>query len=123
VRIVASGISHTLALTQVTGKIYAFGLNSSGQLGTGTKGNNSYIPLPIKGIDPMRYVSAGSFSASLSMENGELYQWGLHEILAPRKVPNLVALAKISIGNRFAAALSEDGLLFSWGTNSQGQLG
>lgn len=78
-RMLACGISHTLVLTQVTGKIYSFGLNSTGQLGIGTKGTNSNIPLLIPNMDPMKSISAGSFSASLSMESGELYTWGFND--------------------------------------------
>lgn len=34
-----------------------------------------------------------------------------------------MGISQVSVGNRFGAALSEDGLLYSWGVNMQGQLG
>ncbi|KAM6972379.1 putative E3 ubiquitin-protein ligase HERC3 [Aplochiton taeniatus] len=44
---ITCGRHHTLALVPSTGIVYAFGCNSHGQLGTGTRGN-SKTPLPVR---------------------------------------------------------------------------
>eukprot|EP01017_Pseudomicrothorax_dubius_P015985 TRINITY_DN1820_c0_g1_i3.p1 TRINITY_DN1820_c0_g1~~TRINITY_DN1820_c0_g1_i3.p1 ORF type:complete len:343 (+),score=83.47 TRINITY_DN1820_c0_g1_i3:437-1465(+) len=43
-------------------------------------------------------------------------------IKAPRKVPNLTGIAKVSAGNNHTLALTGDGQLYGWGSNSKLQL-
>jgi alpha-tubulin suppressor-like RCC1 family protein len=74
---VACGQLHTLALTQSQGQIYSWGSNSFGQLGLGSN-RSTNLPSLISEIAsiPMRFIAAGSFSGSISHENGDLYLWG-----------------------------------------------
>ena len=75
----------------------------------------------------MGKISAGSFSASVSKDAGELYIWGsgpFGEFLTPHRVKTIVGATKsVEIGLNFGIALSQDGYLYSWGVNTFGELG
>jgi len=73
---IASGLKHSLVLTR-SGLVYAFGNNDTGELGLPAK-KSSTVPLCIQEIShiPMKFIAAGSFSASISAETNELYLWG-----------------------------------------------
>ncbi|KAJ8000715.1 hypothetical protein DPEC_G00183230 [Dallia pectoralis] len=70
---IACGSHHTLAFVPSSGLVYAFGCNSSGQLGTGTQGD-AKSPIPVKSC------ITGSLSGS------------------PRHMSNLRAITKINCG-------------------------
>jgi len=76
---------------------------------------------------PMRHIAAGSFSGSISEENGNLFLWGsghFGEFLIPHRVKRIQGeVISVSIGKNFGVALSSQGFLFSWGENHAGQLG
>lgn len=84
---VICGNAHSLLLSD-DGAIYAFGSNSYGQLGTGTKSNQT-SPVRI-GADLGRFVDIAAshynhISAALSQE-GKVYMWGQcrqHSITVP----------------------------------------
>jgi Alpha-tubulin suppressor and related RCC1 domain-containing proteins len=64
---VSCGTLHTLVLNK-TGKVFAFGANSCGQLGTGNK-RASLVPVGIETEFNFRKVACGSFSAGISDED------------------------------------------------------
>jgi len=71
----------------------------------------------------MSSIAAGSFSGSLSKDNGHLFIWGsghFGEFLTPQRVRS--GVEKVQISRGFILALTKDEL-FSWGENSKGQLG
>jgi alpha-tubulin suppressor-like RCC1 family protein len=81
---VAAGGSHSLALKN-DGTVWAWGSNSSGQLGNGTE-VDSNIPVQVKNLEGIRAVAAGgSHSLALKMmerlwawgsnSNGQLWRW------------------------------------------------
>jgi alpha-tubulin suppressor-like RCC1 family protein len=60
-----------------SGLVYCSGSNSFGQLGTGTKrASNCFVLVSDISHIPMRKVAAGSFSAAISKDSGDLYLWG-----------------------------------------------
>jgi X-linked retinitis pigmentosa GTPase regulator len=74
----------------------------------------------------MKKVAAGSFSASLS-EVGDLYIWGsgvFGEFLTPHRVKTISgSTVDMCIGYHFGIALNREGQVYSWGHNSNGELG
>ena len=108
--------------------IYATGANSFGQLGQSNKRSTNY-PLLINDVShiPMKYVAAGSFSASISHDSGDLYLWGsgaFGEFLTPHRVKTIQGLTiDVSIGNHFGLALTKEGVVYTWGHNNSGELG
>jgi alpha-tubulin suppressor-like RCC1 family protein len=75
----------------------------------------------------MRYIQAGSFSASISEDGSNLFLWGtgsFGEFLTPHRVKKIRGeTIDISLGSGFGVALSAQGFLYSWGENQAGELG
>jgi|APGre2960657423_1045063.scaffolds.fasta_scaffold452265_1 alpha-tubulin suppressor-like RCC1 family protein len=71
---------------------------------------------------------AASHTSACVTANGELYIWGKgaqgSEIILPQKVvtvPN--AVIDISVGASSSLVLDNEGMVWSWGSNAQGELG
>ncbi|XP_077527019.1 RCC1 and BTB domain-containing protein 1-like isoform X1 [Haemaphysalis longicornis] len=134
---VACGSHHSLALT-TNGEVYAWGQNNCGQVGSGSTTNQ---PTPRKvssGIGGRRCigVACGRTSSMAVLENGEVFGWGYNgngqlglgnnvNQTSPRRVTNLqgVVIQKVVCGYAHTMALSDKGVLYTWGANSYGQLG
>jgi len=134
---VACGKQHSLAITKA-GNIYAWGLNTSGQLGVG-HGHPIFVPQMVKAPNSnwqARAVCAGSdHSMALVGDNGAVWSWGDNQHgqlgeptdLKTRDTPGRVLLdgrcQQIQAGFGFSAALIVGGRLYTWGKNKSGQLG
>ncbi|KAL4497276.1 hypothetical protein ABPG72_011211 [Tetrahymena utriculariae] len=124
----ACGQFHSLLLDE-QGRVYSTGANSFGQLGIGTK-NNQYEFAQINSLEGEQIVkiAAGSHSAGLN-KKGEMYLWGtgvFGEYLFPTKInrhSSGTSFSDISVGNFFAAAVDINGAVWTWGANSNGELG
>ena len=110
------------------GNVYSTGGNSFGQLGLGHK-KSMVIPCLIEGFPTntqMRGIATGHHSACIST-SGEVYIWGtgvFGEYLTPHLIKEISrSVRKISIGGCFGAALDEEGALWTWGSNTSGELG
>mgnify|MGYP001610281413 CR=1 FL=1 len=72
----------------------------------------------------MKQIAAGSFSASISLDSGDLYIWGsgvFGEFLSPHRVKTIKGpTIDIAIGNHFGAAINKDGTVYTWGHNNSG---
>uniref|UniRef100_A0A6B2EBN7 HECT-type E3 ubiquitin transferase n=1 Tax=Phlebotomus kandelakii TaxID=1109342 RepID=A0A6B2EBN7_9DIPT len=135
---VHSGGKHALALT-LDGKVFSFGEGEDGKLG---HGNRMTLDKP-KLIEALRSkrirdVACGSSHSAAITSSGELYSWGLGEYgrlghgdnstqLKPKLVTALLGhrVVQVACGSRDAQtlALTEDGLVFSWGDGDFGKLG
>ena len=75
----------------------------------------------------MRFIAAGSFSASISDETRSLFLWGsgtFGQFLTPHRVKKIRGETNmVAVGDGFGIALTEQGFLYSWGENNVGQLG
>jgi cysteine-rich repeat protein len=132
VRTLAAGASHSLALRS-NGTVYAWGLNSSGQLGDGSNATR-FTPVLVAGLSKVVALAAGtSHSLALSSE-GTVYAWGLNTSgqlgdgtttnrKTPILVPDLTNVVAISAGANYSLALRSDGTVYAWGLNTSGQLG
>lgn len=137
------GADHTLLLTQ-NGSLLSFGLGSRGQLGHG-----DILPRPepclvsaLAGL-PVKAAACGSWHCLALSECGDVYSWGWNKdgqlglrqsagltVTTPTLVDSGtnagdidVSFVSISCGSRHSAALTEAGVLYSWGWNDHGQLG
>ena len=76
---------------------------------------------------PMKFVEAGTFSASIAQSSGSIYLWGtgtFGKFNTPHRVKRITERAiQVSIGDTFGIVLTEDRKLYTWGTNTSGQLG
>ncbi|MEW6447431.1 MAG: stalk domain-containing protein [Bacillota bacterium] len=137
---VAAGESHSLALKE-DGTVWAWGSNSSGQLGDGTVLDSPPYcrcnPVQVAGLRNIIAISAGGNHNLALDRDGTVWAWGLNvngqlgdgtdgpgNIKSiPQKVPNLVDVVQISAGTDHSMALKKDGSVWTWGSNSRGQIG
>uniref|UniRef100_UPI00398EC591 probable E3 ubiquitin-protein ligase HERC4 isoform X2 n=1 Tax=Pristiophorus japonicus TaxID=55135 RepID=UPI00398EC591 len=134
---VACGNNHSLVLSK-DGRLFAWGQNTYGQLGLGTEEASPCKPQCVESLPgiPVAQISAGgehSFALSLS---GAVFGWGRNnhgqlglKDTQDRYKPNYVKLLEckktihVSCGEEHTAVLTKDGLVFTFGAGSYGQLG
>lgn len=123
---VESGHNYSLALT-TDGKVYAWGNNYFGQLGTGgLKSLNQ--PRLLDSLDGEKIVdiSCGDNFSGAVTQNGDLYTWGFgnegqlghgdkSDQLLPRKIQIDQKVKKVSCGGAHAALLTLNGKLLMMG--------
>ncbi|XP_050633992.1 X-linked retinitis pigmentosa GTPase regulator-like isoform X6 [Macaca thibetana thibetana] len=131
------GDEHTAIVTR-NNKLYVFGSNNWGQLGLGSKLAISK-PTCVKSLKPekVKLAACGRNHTLVSTEGGNVYatggndegQLGLGDTEERNtfRVINFFTsehkIKQLSAGSNTSAALTEDGRLFMWGDNSEGQIG
>ena len=138
-----AGGYHSLAIGS-DGYVYAWGLNDHGELGNNTKSNSS-TPVRVHGPgnngDGLKaiQVSAGAWSSMALGADGTVYTWGSMDkgsdsgFSSPQTVPMAVKdpsdasgvfhAVQISTSWAFDMAIGQDGYVYTWGYNTNGQLG
>jgi alpha-tubulin suppressor-like RCC1 family protein len=112
---------------------FAWGQNSSGQLGDGNT-TQSDAPQLVSGLSYVTSVAAGAHFSVALLSNGTVMAWGaddsgelgegassLSEI--PVLVEGVTDVKAIAAGANFALALRRNGTVIAWGGNESGQLG
>ncbi len=134
---IAAGAFHSLALA-ADGSLWTWGGNQYGQLGNGsnspTATTTSSIPTQINGS--YAHLAAGIYHSIALRADGSLYSWGGNDQgqlgINPSSgnlinTPTLVAVAgtyaALAAGFYHTLALAANGTLYTWGSNSEGQLG
>ncbi len=138
----AAGIGHTLELTS-TGKLYAFGDNYYGELGTATN-NVSSSPNPTPELvtlagqsGAITHLAAGYDFSLVSTASGQLYSFGLNNegelgrtADSGTNLPALVTLpgqigtiTSISAGDSHTLVATSSGQLYAFGDNYYEELG
>jgi alpha-tubulin suppressor-like RCC1 family protein len=131
---VSAGTGLSLALKS-DGSVWAWGDNSSGQLGNGTFFGRP-VPSAVAGMTEIRSISTAILSNhSLAIRtDGAVVAWGNNDNgqlgtgdTANRTVavavPNLAGVIATAVGASHSLALTADGTVWAWGDNSSGQLG
>ncbi|XP_030635910.1 RCC1 and BTB domain-containing protein 1 isoform X1 [Chanos chanos] len=134
---VACGSHHSVALTH-DGEVFAWGYNNCGQVGSGSTANQ---PTPRKVSSCLQNkvvvnIACGQTSSMAVVDNGEVYGWGYNgngqlglgnngNQLTPCRLAGLQGLCvlQIACGYAHSLALTDEGLLYAWGSNTYGQLG
>jgi hypothetical protein len=132
---VAGGGFHTLALKS-DGTVWAWGMNSVGQLGRDR--NFGTLPQPlgqVSGLSGVAAVSAGEFFSLALLKDGTVWTWGDNtegqlgdrtttSRSAPGQVNGLTGVVAVAAGQEgHVLAVKSDGTVWSWGENRFGELG
>ena len=127
---ISAGWLHSLAVAS-GGHVYAWGLNSDGELGDGTTTNRSR-PVAV-GVTGARSVAGGAdFSLGLGSD-GTVRAWGANKrgqlgdgTTTARRAPVTISLTSVSAlaaGSAHSVAGLTGGQARAWGYNASGQLG
>jgi len=130
---VASGNDYDTAAVE-NGSLWAWGQNESGQLGLG---NTTYYSSPkqVGALTNWKYVYLNYPFTMAIKTDGTLWAWGgnssgqlglgnITSYSSPKQVGALTNWASLALSNApFVAATKTDGTLWTWGNNSNGQLG
>lgn len=123
------------------GLVYGMGLNDEGELGLGYE-STVKKPVEITGVGNIKDISIGIYSLLVN-DKGEVWQLGfdsgrfsayyegegfqkkkdLYKIDPKMKIEELSNIKEVKVGYMFNLALGEDGTVWSWGLNTNGQLG
>ncbi|MGO3702061.1 MAG: RCC1 domain-containing protein [Candidatus Saccharimonadales bacterium] len=140
---VVAGDFHTVAL-DATGYTYAWGYNAQGQVGNNTTtSRNTYANISFQGAltgKTIVKVAAGYYHSMAIDSDGNTYSWGMNNNgqvgnNSTTNTPTPVAVTSantpmqgkrivgISAGYYNSMALSDDGLMYTWGQGDNGRLG
>ncbi len=132
-RHLAPGATHTLAI-KTDGTLWAWGLNTSGQLGLRDVATRS-SPAKVGAGTTWSTVATGLAFSAASTSTNTLWTWGMNESgqlglrdVAHRSSPAQVGAGiwsstQLALGDRFVLAMQTGNSIWSWGHNSTGQLG
>ncbi|XP_069745781.1 RCC1 and BTB domain-containing protein 2-like isoform X2 [Narcine bancroftii] len=134
---VACGSHHSMTLTS-DGEVYAWGYNNCGQVGSGSTSNQP-TPRRVSSCLQDKFIitiACGQSSSMAVLDNGVVYGWGYNgngqlglgsngNQPTPCRLAALqgIHVCQIVCGYAHALALTDEGLLYSWGSNAYGQLG
>jgi uncharacterized repeat protein (TIGR01451 family) len=121
------------------GTVWAWGINRSGQLGPGGGSPNfdpHPNPLQVTGLPGgMTDIAAGQDFCLGLAGDGTVWGWGndsnfqtgqgtgVSDNPTPKQIPNFNGVAALAAGGNHSVALKTDGSVWTWGGNSEGQLG
>jgi alpha-tubulin suppressor-like RCC1 family protein len=129
---VSGNTSHSLAVKS-DGTAWAWGANTSGQIGDGTTTRRD-LPTQVSTLSGITAVAAGgNFSLALK-SNGTVWAWGANsngqlgdgtttQRTTPVQVSTLSSIVAIAAGTSHGLALKSDGTVYGWGANGSGQVG
>lgn len=136
-RALAAGVNHALAI-DTDGAVWAWGDDARGQLGTGSGPLTANAPTAVTleaGVVISSVDAEGNFSVALDTD-GVIWTWGanddgqlgigsLVDAATPARVamPNGVTFTAVAAGARHVVALDQNGALWAWGENFEGQIG
>lgn len=130
---VSGGYSFTVAIKS-DGSLWAWGYNSSGQLGSGDN-VDSDIPQKIGNDTNWQSIAAGDRHVLATKTDGTLWTWGENtfgqlglnsrtlQFTTPQQVFTDTDWQKVTGGNTHSLAMKSNGTLGAWGSRSSGKLG
>ena len=133
---VSCGSEHT-AILKNNGTVFTFGVDNKDQLGRNISDDNNRIPKVISGNHTdIIAVSCGDYHTAILKNNGTVFTFGItsdgrlgqgnisSNILTPIEISgNHTDIIAVSCGVYHTAILKNDGTVFTFGVNSDDQLG
>lgn len=128
---------HNACALDRAGRVWCWGDNARGRLGTSDTADRVVIPSLVVGLPdaPVHAVVAGGAFLCVLVGEGEAYCWGDNESgelgrgqrSGVEQVPGAVAgelrFRALSAGSSHACGVTADGTAYCWGDGSRGQLG
>lgn len=129
---VSAGADFSIAL-KTDGTLWAWGANSSGQLGDGTTSNKT-IPTQIGTATNWTSIATGDAFVIAKKSNGTLWAWGNNASgqlgdgttinkNVPTQIGTNTTWNTFACGGSHVLVLRSNGTLWAWGKNDYGQLG
>ncbi len=129
---ISSGGGHVMAVKD-DGSVWAWGSNTSGQLGV-EELFFSHEPVQIQGLTDVIAVSAGGMHSVALRTDGSVWAWGYnsygqlgdgttYQREKPVQVKGLTEVISVSAGGDSTLALRSDGTVWACGLNQYGQFG
>lgn len=121
---VAVGVQHSLWL-KPDGTVWAWGVNSSGQLGDGTLTRRT-APVQVVGLNSIAAIAAGNNWSLALRTDGTVWSWGtgwfsgypfLDTVKVPTKLDALTGAMSIAAGSAHGVVVKRDGTVWWWGAS------
>ena len=133
---ISAGYECCLALRS-DGTVWAWGDNTYGQLGLGSSSiTRATTPTQVVNLSGVTGIAAGGIHSLAVLNDGTMRSWGYNYWGAlgngppgynfqysPVPVLGLTNIVAASASSANSVALGDDGTVYSWGDNSQGELG
>jgi len=133
---IRTGFSHSVALRS-DGTVWTWGLNTKKQLGDAALGFKSEVPIQVTGLTNVVQIATGGDHSLARKEDGTVWAWGYNffgqigdstsgfgsEAITPVKVDFLTNVIDISANLNHSMAVEDNGSVWTWGGNAQGQIG
>lgn len=124
VNTMSGGAHHSLAVG-TDGKVWGWGLNSTGQVGDGT---NTERLTPVEVLTQTKQVACGGFHSLALKQDGTVWAWGTNfngqlgngtnsDSNLPVQVAGLTNVKSIAAGSDHSLALKNDGTIWAWGND------
>ncbi|KAL0226674.1 hypothetical protein P9112_013998 [Eukaryota sp. TZLM1-RC] len=130
---IATGDSHSVVSLN-NGEVYSFGWGNGGQLGVGSY-DDHYSPVLVDSYSNPVQVSAGSGHSVFLTVDGSVIAMGSNdqgqlgigssfiESTTPIQISSLSDVVQVFCGHFHTLALNDQGEVYAWGRNIEGQLG
>lgn len=128
---VAAGAEHSVALKS-DGTVWAWGRNTTGQLGNGETTDVNYTPRMVPGLTNIMEIAAGdNHTLALKQDRTTIFAWGSNVYgqlgdggremkLTPIQIAGLTNIKNITAGANHSVAVREDGSVWTWGRHTSG---
>ncbi len=137
VKKVVAGVAFTMALRK-DGAVWTWGANNVGQLGIGSSGGSSSVPVKVASLAGITDIAAGDAHALAVRVDGTVWSWGLQSAgqlgdgviggfnghrNAPFQITLLTGVKAVASAGEHCMALQNDNSLWGWGSTGSGQVG